>query len=1224
MKKIRIMYEFLTISRHYKYCGVFQMEKRKRNLTYQRVDLNRNQYHYFWLFTGLVLTGINTGLIVDNNMVASADISGNVTTKVSESSSVSTTTEATMESKSSDSSSATASESTEEYTASEADESTKTSRASVTSSSASAKTDTSSLKTVAKDNSASNSESSNESSVTATSISSSEVSQNNAADNVSSTSTGDDRQQTSAANSTMANNTADTASSIINSESESATAITRASTAVNSTTGTTNYDNASAITSSSKAVVANTTDKLASTYSFIPKFNGSGTTVVSVIGVSKDSISNNKVAVDLTTATKGASGFKYTNVGYDSAGNSIDLEIIYTNWGRLDASEAAYVETYKTKISTNIVGAGWVDVTYKFVYSNTENEASVSGLLTLTDIDGGQTVSVSDDQWANIDTVYVPQSSDPTTGTVDNWLRYVKNGDYITIVSPSENSSDNDEYAMITFTYTNQSSLSFRYSNGKSDNASVTNKWGVNYIAQKPLATATIAPTASVTDSDQVNVKANCLFDGETQYQYTFKQTIPDEWSQYYYQNVTFTGTLPGNVTLGSYTVVNEAGVDVTRYFSNQSNGQNIILSVNSDYLSNSLFYGHYYTIKLTVSVEQTNDIQILNMALITSIDNEDKMSNTVSTTVDSKHYLVTHYYVNGTTTKLAEDDITRVVYGTIYTTKSTQIIGYSLVNQSNTSGIFIDDSIDAIFEYEPVTITVPVIYVDQNGNTLVANSTISGKYGESYDASSLVSKIDHYTMTSIDNATGYYSFNNENIVIHYQADTVAMKVVYLGMSDGESKVLSEENYAAAYNDTISIAVKDYSAQNYYPDVDDVEVVAGTTSKVIIPYTYIESIVYSNIDGSISDFVLNTKGQWKLIEFMDINGNQVSLIAHNGVFKIAEAMDSKLADEENISEDDAETSAELTHTFKYSDGSQITYQLSGNIAVITSDSDVGNAHIHVAVSYDKYGREESYLSIVTTKSGKIMKTRASQTADGKLWVDSVTFGKSKDLITVFQPTGIKNKTYKVSIDGRILSVTQGTSQQYTMGTIQYTFKIIKGCLTIYETSDNKTTVYKLSKNWQLSNYDLLTMHVEKAKSNRKSALKTNNQFRSSNQASTKTKKNSYLTTSQGRNNAGNSFDFDFSFGKSLLSQKNNRLTPGSKTDVDKQMKHDSIDDAGKVEMFSGKLFVANRKKSGLNSVDKKAMLPQLSEPRINWLAVIGMTFLTGLTLFGGAKHEKHN
>nr|WP_033619032.1 hypothetical protein [Lactiplantibacillus pentosus] len=485
-----------------------------------------------------------------------------------------------------------------------------------------------------------------------------------------------------------------------------------------------------------------------------------------------------------------------------------------------------------------------------------------------------------------------------------------------------------------------------------------------------------------------------------------------------------------------------------------------------------------------------------------------------------------------------------------------------------------------------------------------------------------MVRIINHYTVASIDNGTGYYSLNNLDIVIYYQADTEMMKVIYLGISDGNEQILSEENYAAAYNDTISIAVKDYSSQNYYPDIDEIEVVMGTTSKVVIPYTYVESIVYANMDGSISDFLLNAKGQWKLIEFMDINGNQVSLLATKGTFRTAESMDNTLMDKTSISEDDVETSMNTRYTFKYLDGSQITYQITGNIAVITSDSDVGSTHVHVVVSYDKYGREESYSSVITTKSGKMMEIQASQTTDGELWVDCVTFGKRNNLITVFQSTGTESKVYRLSMGGDTLLVTQGIDQRYTVGSIQYTFKISNGYLMIYETSNGKTTVYKLSSNWKLNNYDLLTMFEEKDSSSKEATLKTNRQSELSNRMFARDKRDNWIVASRGLNNTSSSKNA--TFWNMPLNQRQSNLMSSGKTDAYKQSKYNSMVTIDRADVLDGELFVASSKKNNSNSVDKKMFLPQLSEPQTNWLVVIGMLLFTGLMLFGGEKHEKHN
>ncbi|MCI1599374.1 MAG: hypothetical protein LKH90_07990, partial [Levilactobacillus sp.] len=212
----------------------------------------------------------------------------------------------------------------------------------------------------------------------------------------------------------------------------------------NDPTTQTDYAGATPIAKNPKAVTPDGTQKLAGKYAFIPKFNGSGTTTVSVIGTEKPVTKKHTIAADLTTATKGAVGFKYTNVGFDAAGHSLDMNILYTDWGRLSETDPAYVETYTTMIYSNFRGAGWGDVTYQFVRSDSGAAENVTGLLTLTDIDGNQTVGITDSQWANIDNVYIPEGPDPLSGQTDNWLRYTENNGYLTLVSPDSGNTPSD------------------------------------------------------------------------------------------------------------------------------------------------------------------------------------------------------------------------------------------------------------------------------------------------------------------------------------------------------------------------------------------------------------------------------------------------------------------------------------------------------------------------------------------------------------------------------------------------------------------------------------------------------------------------------------------------------------------------------------------------------------------------------------------------------------
>jgi len=72
--------------------------------------------------------------------------------------------------------------------------------------------------------------------------------------------------------------------------------------------------------------------------------------MVSVIGAERATTKPKTISASLVGAVKGQVGFKYTNVGYDADGNSMDLEIRFDDWGRLSELGSAYVETYTDNI----------------------------------------------------------------------------------------------------------------------------------------------------------------------------------------------------------------------------------------------------------------------------------------------------------------------------------------------------------------------------------------------------------------------------------------------------------------------------------------------------------------------------------------------------------------------------------------------------------------------------------------------------------------------------------------------------------------------------------------------------------------------------------------------------------------------------------------------------------------------------------------------------------
>jgi len=486
----------------------------------------------------------------------------------------------------------------------------------------------------------------------------------------------------------------------------------------NDSTTMTDYESATPVVNNPKAVVPKENQKLSNQYTFIPKFNGSGKTVVSVIGAERATTKPKTISASLVGAVKGQVGFKYTNVGYDADGNSMDLEIRFDDWGRLSELGSAYVETYTDKIYSNFPGAGWVDVRYRFVRSDSGQPENVTGLMTLTDIDGSQTVGITNQQWANIDHVYIPESQNPLTGKVDNWLRYAEIPGYVMITSPSTNSSSDAEYAMLTFTYTNQNSLTFRYSDGR--DATTPTKmtvWGVNYIPQKPLATETIAPKLQAIDNAGKLTSSNTLSEGQESYQYQIIQQIPDEWQSFYYNNMRITATLPERVL--SYTVHDLEGHDVTEYFVNKSQNNYLDISATKTALNSESFYGKHYIFTITVKAPvDTPAFDQFNAQVTTTIDDVSKDSGLVTTTLYNQHQIVVHYYKKGTTNELAADEVINVIDGQVYQAVEKIIPNYRVVSSVRTAGVY-DGSSDAYFYYQN-EVNIRIIYRGKKNNDFV------------------------------------------------------------------------------------------------------------------------------------------------------------------------------------------------------------------------------------------------------------------------------------------------------------------------------------------------------------------------------------------------------------------------------------------------------------------------------------------------------------------------
>lgn len=363
--------------------------------------------------------------------------------------------------------------------------------------------------------------------------------------------------------------------------------------------------------------------------------------------------------------------------------------------------------------------------------------------------------------------------------------------------------------------------------------------------------------------------------DGESTYTYNINQVIPDEWAQFYYGSVALTGMLPKNTTLTGFKVLDEISNDVTQYFTNKSTGQNFKATVNADYLQHASFYGHRYTIQLNMSVPQTDSVQQLSFNMATTIDGDTKASNTATTTVDKKHYLITHYYIQGTTTSIAPDQRRRVIYGTSYTTSVQTLDNYRLVGQVRTSGTFTDENQPAIYEYAPLIVSIPVKYVDQRGKEISPATSLTGRLDTGYDANNLKRTLTGYDFTSVDNVMGTYADNPAAIIFHYQAKTITIKIRDIDNYDNDlDKELGlNRTIQGLYNDPYQLSVLDVPQwSEIYSGAKSL--LSGTYSEnrtITLRYTQAWNQDYQGNDGSETIPVFN--GLDKLIGVMQIHPN---------------------------------------------------------------------------------------------------------------------------------------------------------------------------------------------------------------------------------------------------------------------------------------------------------------------------------------------------------------
>lgn len=474
---------------------------------------------------------------------------------------------------------------------------------------------------------------------------------------------------------------------------------------------------ANSIINAPNASVVTPDDEAGSKYSFIAKFI-KGVTTVETGG---DGWTNDvyvrmppqkwdgKIGLDVTKTKKGQSWIRYNNVGTADDGTPIDLKITIQDW-----------EQYKNAqnmVSNNIVafnnvsaiatyqgGFSWVKQTWTYLEHGTDKEKPVSGYYSWIDVDYLQGMTIDKDSYKAIDKLYVP--------TKDTIIKYKeeKDGGKTFYDSDDIRLDDGDNRGDFTFLYSNRSRFDFTYSEdfatreknlGYLSPPKNNNQYSYfGYSAKKPVRTAPMIPTKTVTDSDETNVDKNTLEGLGEVYSYTITHKVPDEMKEFYYSNYEMQDELiPELERVSDVKVTDEAGKDVTNKFEAKHEGNLVRMVAKADVLKTADFYNHEYKFNFQTKIREgasldkyliDGKLQIPNKAKIIQ-NNKEVPTDETTTTVTPKDPSIAKKILEGD----KEVDLTSAKVGDEVTFK----LDVQVPNTKDMTSLVIQDDLEDVLE---------------------------------------------------------------------------------------------------------------------------------------------------------------------------------------------------------------------------------------------------------------------------------------------------------------------------------------------------------------------------------------------------------------------------------------------------------------------------------------------------------------------------------------------
>lgn len=343
-------------------------------------------------------------------------------------------------------------------------------------------------------------------------------------------------------------------------------------------------------------------------------------------------------------------------------------------------------------IGNDVLGIKWVKIKYEFFKAGTNEPISVKGNTSYYDVDGTQGILLDN---ANKG-IYATSSSRLSAAKINS-------NDFIYAHGLGNDTTNSVEYA---FSETFEgSSMERTFSYIERDTTGIYN--GGMYHTAEPVSASELPKPAKKVNKSKVNL-------GE-EFTYTITQKIPAQLPQHYFKSYRIEDTLESPLEVSQSNIsIKNGNTDVTNKFNITVNGQKINIVAKDT--STADFYGKTYTITIKTKIKSDADLTryksgdeyiIPNFATAYYKDHtnptEETQIKTEIVNVTYRNYkLIVHHYLEGTTTKLASDELYKKEYNESYQTNRSSSISneYELVATPDNAKGTIKGDTEVIYYY--------------------------------------------------------------------------------------------------------------------------------------------------------------------------------------------------------------------------------------------------------------------------------------------------------------------------------------------------------------------------------------------------------------------------------------------------------------------------------------------------------------------------------------------